>query len=356
MAAAAACVTRSASRSTSTACSAPALQHRFAPARGRSARRAGHHDPLPTEVPWTGQPYYPSGCGLSVLDQSPIAEGATNADALANTLDLARLADELGYHRYWLAEHHGGPMLAGPAPEVLIGPVAAATARIRVGQRRRDAAALQPVQGRGGVHACSPAMYPGRIDLGLGRARRAPTRCTTFALQRDRSQRDARRLPPAARRAARLPRRTRCPRTTRSRALTELPAEQRPEVVAAGLLAAVADLGRRGGLPLRVRRLHQPRRRRRRLRAGPARRGRPRLGRVRRDRGGGAAAGVVEPDDVQPAAPRPADPGAAAGEGAALPGGVRLANAARAARRRSATPTRCAPASRRSRRPTAPTR
>ena len=53
---------------------------------------------------------------LSVLDQSPISEGFTGVDALHNTIDLARLADEFGYHRYWVAEHHGGPMLAGPAP------------------------------------------------------------------------------------------------------------------------------------------------------------------------------------------------------------------------------------------------
>ena len=53
---------------------------------------------------------------LSVLDQSPISEGSTGADALRNTIDLARLADELGYHRYWVAEHHGGPMLAAGAP------------------------------------------------------------------------------------------------------------------------------------------------------------------------------------------------------------------------------------------------
>ena len=53
---------------------------------------------------------------LSILDQSPISAGSTGRDALANTLDLARLADGLGYHRYWVAEHHGGPMLAGPAP------------------------------------------------------------------------------------------------------------------------------------------------------------------------------------------------------------------------------------------------
>src|ERR1700720_2398941 len=70
---------------------------------------------------------------LSVLDQSPVAEGSTGAQALRNTIDLARLCDELGYRRYWVAEHHGGPMLAGPSPEVLIGPIAAATSGIRVG-------------------------------------------------------------------------------------------------------------------------------------------------------------------------------------------------------------------------------
>src|ERR1700728_3392949 len=70
---------------------------------------------------------------LSILDQSPIAEGGTGAEALAHTLDLARLGDALGYHRYWVAEHHGGPMLAGPSPEALIGPLAAATTGLRVG-------------------------------------------------------------------------------------------------------------------------------------------------------------------------------------------------------------------------------
>src|ERR1017187_5939462 len=70
---------------------------------------------------------------LSVLDQSPVSEGSSGAQALQNTIDLARLADRLGYHRYWVAEHHGGPMLAGPSPEALIGPIAAATTNIRVG-------------------------------------------------------------------------------------------------------------------------------------------------------------------------------------------------------------------------------
>ena len=71
----------------------------------------------------------PTRTRLSVLDQSPISQGSTGAQALANTLDLARLADRLGYHRYWVAEHHGGPMLAGPSPEALIGPIASATSR-----------------------------------------------------------------------------------------------------------------------------------------------------------------------------------------------------------------------------------
>src|SRR5881275_2825421 len=70
---------------------------------------------------------------LSVLDQSPISEGSTGTQALRNTLDLAQLAEELGYHRYWVAEHHGGPMLASASPEALIGPIASTTSGIRIG-------------------------------------------------------------------------------------------------------------------------------------------------------------------------------------------------------------------------------
>ena len=70
---------------------------------------------------------------LSVLDQSPIPEGFTPGDALRNSIDLARFADELGYERYWVAEHHGSKALACASPEVLIGPIAMATSRIRVG-------------------------------------------------------------------------------------------------------------------------------------------------------------------------------------------------------------------------------
>src|SRR3954465_1928631 len=102
---------------------------------------------------------------LSVLDQSPIPEGATAADALANTLDLARLADELGYHRYWLAEHHGGPMLAGPAPEVLIPSVAAATSHIRVGSGGVMLPHYSPFKVAESFSLLS-ALFAGRIDLG----------------------------------------------------------------------------------------------------------------------------------------------------------------------------------------------
>ena len=121
---------------------------------------------------------------LSVLDQSPVSEGSTGAEALANTVDLARLADDLGYHRYWVAEHHGTSMLASTSPEVLVGPIASATSRLRVGS--------------GGVilHHYSPrkvaesfsvlsGLFGDRIDLGLGRGMSADA-TTTFALQRDR--------------------------------------------------------------------------------------------------------------------------------------------------------------------------
>ncbi|HUG36282.1 MAG TPA: LLM class flavin-dependent oxidoreductase [Candidatus Limnocylindrales bacterium] len=70
---------------------------------------------------------------LSVLDQSPIRSGGTAAQAIRETLERAEACDRLGYHRYWLAEHHSSAGLAGAAPEVLIGQVAARTSRIRAG-------------------------------------------------------------------------------------------------------------------------------------------------------------------------------------------------------------------------------
>jgi luciferase family oxidoreductase group 1 len=123
---------------------------------------------------------------LSILDQSPVPAGSDGRDALANTLDLARLADELGYHRYWVAEHHGGPMLAGPSPEVLIGPIASATQRIRVGSGGVMLPHYSPFKVAESFSLLA-GLYPGRIDLGIGRAAGTDP-LTTYALQRDRRQ------------------------------------------------------------------------------------------------------------------------------------------------------------------------
>jgi luciferase family oxidoreductase group 1 len=123
---------------------------------------------------------------LSVLDQSPIPEGSTGADALHNTIDLARLADELGYHRYWVAEHHGGPMLASASPEALIGPIAAATEGIRVGSGGVMLPHYSPFK-VAETFTILAGLFPGRIDLGIGRAAGTDP-LTTFALQRDRRQ------------------------------------------------------------------------------------------------------------------------------------------------------------------------
>ena len=123
---------------------------------------------------------------LSVLDQSPISEGSTGAQALRNTLDLARLADRLGYHRYWVAEHHGGPMLASASPEALIGPIAAATERIRVGSGGVMLPHYSPFK-VAETFTILAALAPDRIDLAIGRAAGTDP-LTTFALQRDRRQ------------------------------------------------------------------------------------------------------------------------------------------------------------------------
>jgi luciferase family oxidoreductase group 1 len=123
---------------------------------------------------------------LSVLDQSPISEGSSAAQALHNTLDLAQLADDLGYHRYWVAEHHGGPMLASASPEALIGPIAATTREIRVGSGGVMLPHYSPLK-VAETFTMLAALFPGRIDLGLGRASGTDP-LTTFALQRDRRQ------------------------------------------------------------------------------------------------------------------------------------------------------------------------
>ncbi len=123
---------------------------------------------------------------LSVLDQSPIAAGSTGAQALENTIDLARLTDRVGFHRYWVAEHHGGPMLAGPSPEALIGPIAAATRQIRVGSGGIMLPHYSPLK-VAETFSLLAGLFPGRIDLGLGRAP-GTDQLTNLALQRDRSR------------------------------------------------------------------------------------------------------------------------------------------------------------------------
>ena len=136
--------------------------------------------PAPEESP-VGRP---APLRLSVLDQSPISEGSTGTEALANTLDLARLADRLGFHRYWVAEHHGTPMLAGASPEVLIGPIAAATARIRVGSGGVMLPHYSPWKVAESFSVLS-GIFGDRIDLGVGRGASADA-LHTHALQRDR--------------------------------------------------------------------------------------------------------------------------------------------------------------------------
>lgn len=105
----------------------------------------------------------------SVLDLSPIREGADATDAFRNSADLARHAEEWGYHRYWLAEHHNMPGIASAATSLVIGHVAAATTRIRVGAggiMLPNHAPLIIAEQFGTLES----LYPGRIDLGLGRA------------------------------------------------------------------------------------------------------------------------------------------------------------------------------------------
>jgi len=105
----------------------------------------------------------------SLLDLSPIPEGASAADALANTLDLARHAERLGYTRYWVAEHHNMPGIASAATSVLIGHIAGGTSSIRVGAggiMLPNHAPLVIAEQFGTLST----LYPDRIDLGLGRA------------------------------------------------------------------------------------------------------------------------------------------------------------------------------------------
>jgi luciferase family oxidoreductase group 1 len=121
---------------------------------------------------------------LGVLDQSPVVEGATSAQALRNSLDLAAHCDALGYTRYWVSEHHGGVLVAGTSPEVLLGPIAAATERIRVGSGGVMLPHYSPLKVAENFSLLA-GLYPDRVDLAVGRAAGTDA-MTAYALQRDR--------------------------------------------------------------------------------------------------------------------------------------------------------------------------
>ena len=123
---------------------------------------------------------------LSVLDQAPISEGSTAAEGLYRSVDLGRHVEALGYHRYWVAEHHGTPSLACAAPEVLIGAIADATERIRVGSGGVMLPHYSPLK-VAEVFSMLSGLHPERIDLGIGRAPGTDP-MTMMALQRDRTR------------------------------------------------------------------------------------------------------------------------------------------------------------------------
>jgi len=110
-----------------------------------------------------------SGLRLSVLDQSPVTEGSTPGEALERSVVLARHVDELGYRRYWMSEHHAMDTLACTAPEIMLARIGVETKRIRIGSggiMLPHYTALKVAE----VFRTLHALYPGRIDLGIGRA------------------------------------------------------------------------------------------------------------------------------------------------------------------------------------------
>jgi luciferase family oxidoreductase group 1 len=119
---------------------------------------------------------------LSVLDLSPVTAGHSGAEALRNSLDLAQHADRLGYTRYWLAEHHNLPAIASAAPDIMIGQIAALTRHIRIGSGGVMLPNHAPLMVAERFKVLE-ALFPGRIDLGLGRAPGTDP-VTSYALRR----------------------------------------------------------------------------------------------------------------------------------------------------------------------------
>ncbi|GEL76241.1 LLM class flavin-dependent oxidoreductase [Tenuibacillus multivorans] len=110
---------------------------------------------------------------LSVLDQAPITRGDTAESALHNTIELAKITEKLGYHRYWVAEHHSTSGLTSTAPEILIGQIAAHTNHIRVGSGGVLLPQYSPLKVAESFKMLS-GFYPNRIDLGVGRSPGGP--------------------------------------------------------------------------------------------------------------------------------------------------------------------------------------
>lgn len=123
----------------------------------------------------------------SILDQSPIPEGGTGGQALRNSIALAKLGDELGYHRFWMAEHHATPALASASPELMLAALGQETAQIRLGTGGVMLPHYSPFKVAEGFSMLA-GLFPGRIDLGLGRAP-GSDQMTAYALQQDRRQR-----------------------------------------------------------------------------------------------------------------------------------------------------------------------
>src|SRR5215510_11410654 len=119
---------------------------------------------------------------LSILDLSPVSANSTAGQALRNSLDLARHADGLGFRRYWVAEHHNLPAIASSAPDIMIGQIAAVTKNLRVGAGGVMLPNHAPLMVAERFKVLE-ALYPGRIDLGLGRAPGTDP-ATSYALRR----------------------------------------------------------------------------------------------------------------------------------------------------------------------------
>src|SRR5690349_16054674 len=147
------------------ACSAPSTR-----AARCASTSAWHRCPAgPRRFPPHGKEPFVATTPLGVLDLVPISSGSTAAQALHNSIDLARHAERLGYARYWFAEHHLSPGVAGTSPAVVLALTAAATATIRIGSgavQMGHRTALSTVEEFGLLDTA----YPGRFDLGLGRS------------------------------------------------------------------------------------------------------------------------------------------------------------------------------------------